>query len=187
MQSEPRAAATTWRNCTRWAPSCRSTAHLADVSDALRALGRTFARHLAAAVGEPYRRAVTGIYARLAATARRALDCRNRPRRRSARRPPYADVGGVQGRSGHPAPLADSRTTRRMLARGRLRALAPGGGLCSASIWPVWTCGRTRTCMSGLWPSCSTPQRPGTGYLALGEDGADRRCLLPRTGQRAAL
>ena len=73
-------------SCARW-PSARPTP-----------------RRIAS--GEPYRLAVSGIYARLTATALRAATSRPRAGR-SARPRPMPSVDGVQGRSRRARPLAD--------------------------------------------------------------------------------
>src|ERR1700738_3221067 len=95
-------------------------AHLADVSDNLRALAELSPKKSPHRSGEPYRLAVSGIYARLTATALK-LDV-GITRRPVGEAPPYADVGEYK---------ADLDILNRSLiannsgviARGRLRLL----------------------------------------------------------------
>ena len=95
-------------------------AHLADVSEELRALAERSPDTSPHRSGEPYRLAVSGIYARLAATAEKLdVEIMRRPVGEAA---PYASVEGVQGRSRRARPLADSNNAR-VIARGRLRLL----------------------------------------------------------------
>ena len=132
-------------------------AHLADVSEDLRALAGTLARHLAA----PERRALSagGIRhlcaarrdrARLEVEITRAAGRRGRALRRCR---------GIQGRSRHAPSLADRQ---QFAASSR----AGGCGCCaapwtaSAFISPASTSGRTPTCMSAPSPNCSTRRRP---------------------------
>ena len=85
-------------------------AHLADVSKDLRGLAERSPDTSPHRKGEPYRLAVSGIYARLTATAARLdveITASGGRRSRSLRQ-----CRGVQGRSRHPLPLADHRTIR---------------------------------------------------------------------------
>ena len=101
-------------------------AHLADVSDELRALAGRSPDTSPHRSGEPYRLAVSGIYARLTATAvRLEVETTRRPVGEAA---PYASVKEFK---------ADLDVLERSLiannsgviARGRLRLVAPGRGL----------------------------------------------------------
>ena len=96
-------------------------AHLADVSEELSTLAERSPDTSPHRRDEPYRLAISGIYARLAATAQSS---RSRSARgRSARRAPYASVGELQGRSRRAASLADRQQRRASSPRGRLRLL----------------------------------------------------------------
>ena len=80
-------------------------AHLADVSDELRALAERSPDTSPHRSGEPYRLAVSGIYARLTATALRLeVETTRRPVGEAA---PYAERDGIQGRSRRARALAD--------------------------------------------------------------------------------
>ena len=82
-------------------------AHLADVSEELRALAGRSPDTSPHRSGEPYRLAVSGIYARLTATALK-LDVEiTRPPVGEAA--PYANVEGIQGRSRCSRPFADRK------------------------------------------------------------------------------
>ena len=71
LQSQPRAAPSISRNCTLLGAELSLAAHLADVSEDLRALAERSPDTSPHRSGEPYRLAVSGIYARLTATAAR--------------------------------------------------------------------------------------------------------------------
>ena len=129
--------------------------------------GRTLARSAPHRRDEPYRRAMSGIYARLAATAC-ARSATPRPRDRAVgEAPPYADAAELVGRPRRRPPLADRDTARRRSrAAGCATCAAPS--TCSASISPASTCARTPTCTSARSPSCSRRRGPGTGYAGAG-------------------
>src|SRR5215475_5905251 len=95
-------------------------AHLADVSDELRALADRSPDKSMHRRGEPYRLAVSGIYARLTATAER-LDVEI-TRRPVAKSEPYLSVKELQSDLDvlHRSLIANNA---RVIARGRLRAL----------------------------------------------------------------
>ena len=124
---------------------------------------------------EPYRRAITGIYARLAATARGA-----RPAATAAasgrRRAALSESGEL---------LADLAVIDRSLtANGSAAWSRPAGcgrcgapSTCSAFISRRSTCAKTPMCMSGWWASCSGLAQPGLGYAALGESERVRLLL----------
>ena len=100
---------------------------------------------------EPYRRALTGIYARLAATLQ-ALTGGEAARHAVAPQDPYNSAGEL---------LVDLRTIeaalveQRCVVRACARSSAPSR--CSASTWPPWTCGRAQTSTSWPWPTCCAP------------------------------
>ena len=107
---------------------------------------------------EPYRRAIVGIYARLAATAW-ALDRLEAPHPPVGPAPAYEAAGELQ---------ADLDTLTNSLDRQRLgrawRAAACGRcaarSTSSASISPRSTCGRIPMCTSASWPNWS--RRPAS-------------------------
>ena len=125
-------------------------AHLADVSKDLRALAERSPDNSPHRSGEPYRLAVSGIYARLAATALKLDVGITRPPVGEAA--PYADVGGVQGRSRHPPSLADLRTIPASSRAGGCGCCA-ARWIASAFISPASTSGKTPPCMSARSPS----------------------------------
>ena len=106
--------------------------HLADVSDDLRALAERSPDTSQHRIGEPYRLAVSGIYARLTATASGWMW--KPPARRSARRPRMP-----MSRSSRPiwmpAPLADIEQFARDRA-GTAALASKGGGLFRLSSGP---------------------------------------------------
>ena len=111
----------------------------------------------------------TGIYARLAATAR-SLDQMEALRHAVAEAPPYCLVRRIRRRSRRHPPFA-----RGAQRRGCWRAAGCAGcaapSACSAFTWRRSTCARTRTCMSASLPNCSPPPGPDIDYLALDEAG----------------
>ena len=112
---------------------------------------------------EPYRQALIGIYARLA--ARRWHAGRDGARRAPhADRPPYATPAPSSSADLDViAPLA--RDARRGAARvAAARAAAPRGAKCSAFTWRRSTCARTPTCTKRSSPICSRARawRPTT-------------------------
>ncbi|MCM8613725.1 phosphoenolpyruvate carboxylase [Accumulibacter sp.] len=94
---------------------------LVSVSEALQALAARSPDASAARSDEPYRRALTGVYARLAATARR-LDGIEPERHAVGEAAPYADAGEYVGELDilHRSLVANGSA---LLARGRLRDL----------------------------------------------------------------
>jgi phosphoenolpyruvate carboxylase len=95
-------------------------AHLADVSEDLRALAERSPDKSPHRTGEPYRLAVSGIYARLTATAHKLdVEISRKPVGEAA---PYAGVKELQGDLDvlHNSLLANNA---RVIARGRLRLL----------------------------------------------------------------
>ena len=95
--------------------------HLVGVSDDLQALADRSPDRSPRRADEPYRRAITGIYARLAATAR-ALDHPELPRQTAGDAPAYASAGELRAELDivHHSLTAHGSTS---LARGRLRLL----------------------------------------------------------------
>ena len=103
---------------------------------------------------EPYRRALIGIYARLAATARE-LGATNILRKEvghadAVRATPPNSRADLQV-------LADSLRANHgaLLVKPRLAGLHARRRASSASTWPRSTCARARTCTSACWPNCS--------------------------------
>ncbi|MEI9983683.1 MAG: phosphoenolpyruvate carboxylase [Aliidongia sp.] len=96
-------------------------ATLVEVSDEVLELAARSPDHSPRRLDEPYRRAITGIYARLAATAR-ALDHAELPRQAVGDAPPYADTAELRAELDivHHSLTANGSAT---LARGRLRML----------------------------------------------------------------
>jgi len=94
---------------------------LVSVSDALHTLAARSPDTAATRADEPYRRALTGVYARLAATARR-LDGIDPDRHAVGESAPYADAGEYAGELDiiHHSLVANGSS---LLARGRLREL----------------------------------------------------------------
>jgi phosphoenolpyruvate carboxylase len=94
---------------------------LVRVSDEAVALAERSPDHSPRRLDEPYRRAITGIYARLAATAR-ALDHAELPRQAVGAAPAYADTAELRAELDivHRSLDANGSST---LARGRLRML----------------------------------------------------------------
>jgi phosphoenolpyruvate carboxylase len=96
-------------------------AHLADVSKDLRSLAERSPDTSPHRSGEPYRLAVSGIYARLAATAAR-LDVEKTTRRPVGEAAPYSNVGEFKADLDilHRSLISNNS---RVIARGRLRYL----------------------------------------------------------------
>ncbi len=127
--------------------------HLAGASPEVMALAEQSPDPSPHRKGEPYRLAVSGIYARLAATAR-AIGI-------ETNRPPVGDA----------APYATAVELRRdldalhasLVANNSLVIARGGCGICaapsivSAFISPRSTCGRTPPYTSARWPNCSKP------------------------------
>ncbi|MET0968345.1 MAG: phosphoenolpyruvate carboxylase, partial [Tardiphaga sp.] len=141
-------------------------AHLADVSDELRALAERSPDPSPHRAGEPYRLAVSGIYARLAATAH-ALELPNR-RAAVGDAGPYATAAEFKADLDvlHSSLVADNSD---VIARGRLRQLRRavdcfGFHLASLDIRQN-SAVHERTIAELI-----DAAMPGTSYLALGED-----------------
>ncbi|MGM4917110.1 phosphoenolpyruvate carboxylase [Tardiphaga sp. 813_E8_N1_3] len=141
-------------------------AHLADVSDELRALAERSPDPSPHRAGEPYRLAISGVYARMAATAH-ALDLPNR-RAAVGAAPPYASATefkadlDVLDRS----LIADNSA---VIARGRLRQLRRAVdcfGFYLASLDIRQNSAVHERTVAELIDAAM----PGTSYLALGEE-----------------
>ena len=96
-----RAAASTWTSCTRWAAELSLTAGArARLGDALRELADRSPDRSPNRQDEPYRRAITGIYARARRDrAQRSTACRGAAPSRSAMRRLIATAAELHGRS----------------------------------------------------------------------------------------
>ena len=132
-------------------------AHLADVSDELRGLAGRSPDSSPHRSGEPYRLAVSGIYARLTATALRLeVETTRRPVGEAA---PYTSVKefkadlDVLDRS-----LIANKSS--VIARGPAAAVAARRGLLRLPSRPGSTSGRIRPCMNARSQNCSTPRSP---------------------------
>ena len=140
-------------NCTCSAASCRSTPAWSGVSEALEALAARSPDRSANRQNEPYRRAITGIYARLAATAR-AFDHLDAPQHAVGDAAPYGDSGEL---------LADLGDHRRLAGRQRVGdpGARAGSRICaalsmsSAFTWRRSICGRIPMCTSAASAKCS--------------------------------
>ena len=132
---------------------------LAPPTPELKAFADSLADPPAHQAREPYRRALTLIYARLAATYQ-ALVGRPAPRLAAARADPYASPDAL---------VADLERLLSSLRR-RTHGRSPAGlcrtssapYACLASISPAWTFGRTRRCMNAWWPSFWRRRAPVT-------------------------
>ena len=136
------------------------SATLSRVTPELAALADRSSDTAAARRDEPYRRAIAGVYARLAKTAE-TLDHVRRVASADRRRAGLRDPGGIRRRS-----RDDLRFARRAAARKSSRAddCARCGvrSTCSASTSRRSTCGRTRTCTSAPSRNCSPPPSPAS-------------------------
>ncbi|MDB5565429.1 MAG: Phosphoenolpyruvate carboxylase [Tardiphaga sp.] len=141
-------------------------AHLADVSDELRALAERSPDPSPHRVGEPYRLAVSGIYARLAATAL-VLDVHTS-------RPPVGDAAPYASAQEFKADLdvldrSLISNNSRVIARGRLRLLRRAAdcfGFYLASLDIRQNSAVHERTIAELMDAAT----PGTSYLALNEE-----------------
>ena len=156
-------------------------AHLADVSEELRALAERSPDTSPHRSGEPYRLAVSGIYARLTATALRLeVETTRRPVGEAA---PYASVEGIQGRSRRARSLADREQFRRDRARPAA-AVAPRGGLLRLPSRPPRHQAEFRRARTH---GRRTDRRRDARHVLSGaERGGPDRAAAERTAQRAA-
>jgi phosphoenolpyruvate carboxylase len=141
-------------------------AHLADVSEELRALAERSPDPSPHRVGEPYRLAVSGIYARLAATAL-VLDVHTS-------RPPVGDAAPYASAQEFKADLdildrSLISNNSRVIARGRLRLLRRAAdcfGFYLASLDIRQNSAVHERTIAELMDAAT----PGTSYLALNEE-----------------
>jgi phosphoenolpyruvate carboxylase len=141
-------------------------AHLADVSDELRALAERSPDTSPHRSGEPYRLAVSGIYARLAATAQKLKVETNRP--------PVGEAAPYTSASEFKTDLdildrSLIANNSRVIARGRLRLLRRAAdcfGFHLASLDMRQNSAVHERTVAELLDAAN----PGTSYLALGED-----------------
>ncbi len=140
---------------------------LVDVSDELTALAESSPDRSPQRRDEPYRRAISGIYARLAATGW-ALDRIEAPRSAVGEAPPYVDAGELASDLDI---IHRSLSTHGLaaLARGRLRGLrraVDAFGFHLASIDMRQNADVHERTLNELFEV----SRPGTGYLGLAEE-----------------
>ena len=133
------------------------------VSGELGELAERSTDHSANRRDEPYRRAIGGIYSRLAETARE-LDQVVASRQPLAEAPPYATAAELAA----DLDIVAARSKRTAAPSSRAGACARCGArsTCSAFIWRRSTCVRIPTCTSARSPNCSRP-RSGVEYLKL--------------------
>jgi phosphoenolpyruvate carboxylase len=141
-------------------------AHLADVSEELRTLAEHSPDRSPHRSGEPYRLAVSGIYARLAATALKlGVETSRAP---VGKAPPYADAREFKA----DLDILDRSliaNNSRVIARGRLRSLRRAAdcfGFHLASLDIRQNSAVHERSIAELVDAAT----PGTSYLALGED-----------------
>ena len=144
------------------------------VSPALHELAERSTDRSANRQDEPYRRAIGGIYSRLAATARE-LDQVVALAAAAGRGGALWRGGGVSRRSRHDRLLAGRK--RRGHSGARAVALAcVARSIVSASISRRSTCGRIRTCMSGPSRNCSRRRLPASNISRSAKRRASRCC-----------
>ena len=114
-----RSSRVTWPSCTPWAPSSRYPPILRRLQKRSRSWHSTAATPIRDAADEPYRRAVIGIYARLAATYEKLIG-HPPPRNASAPGEPYENAEALR------ADLVDIALS---LREGGAGLLATGGAL----------------------------------------------------------
>ena len=144
-------------SCTSSAASFRSPALWSRVSDELNALADRASDPSPNRRDEPYRRAITGMYSRLAKTARE-LDHVVALRHPLTDAPPYASVEELAADLDIVARSLNGERRRDPGARAAAGAAARGRRV-RLSVWRRSTCGRTPTCTSAPSPSCSPPRR----------------------------
>jgi phosphoenolpyruvate carboxylase len=148
---------------------------LVDVSADLKALAERSPDHSTHRREEPYRLAISGIYTRVAATAR-ALDAFEPAIRPIGEAPPYRDAGELKADLDVLARSLDEHRSR-VLARGRLRSLRRAVdcfGFHLASLDLRQNSDVHERTVAELLEVAA----PGTRYAALGEDA--RIALLTR-------
>jgi len=144
-----------------------STTLLIDVSDDLRALAERSPDHNPHRDDEPYRRAIAGLYARLAATAQQ-LDELEAPRHAVGAAAAYANAGEFAGELDvlHRSLLANRSG---LLARGRLRRLRRAVSIFGFHLAPLDLRQNSEVHARSVAELLSVA-RPGTDYLALAEE-----------------
>ncbi|TYO62829.1 phosphoenolpyruvate carboxylase [Bradyrhizobium hipponense] len=141
-------------------------AHLADVSGELRTLAERSPDTSPHRSGEPYRLAVSGIYARLAATAEKLqVEITRRPVGKGA---PYESVKELQGDLDvlHRSLISNNA---RVIARGRLRLLRRAVD-CFGFHLARLDIRQNSAVHERTIAELMDAANPGTSYLALGED-----------------
>ena len=126
-------SASIWTSSIASAPNCRSTGAMSNVSDEVQELAESSPDLSPHRQDEPYRRAITGIYARLAATAAR-LGHGDVARHAVGEAPAYDSARGIRRRSLDPAPLPAleriglpyARPPAQAASRGRCVRLSSG-------------------------------------------------------------
>ena len=148
-------------------------ATLVDVSAELMDLAEHSPDHSPRRLDEPYRRAITGIYARLAATAR-ALDHAELPRQAAGAAPPYKDTAELRAELDivHRSLAANGSVA---LARGRLRMLRRAVELFGFHLAGV-DLRQNSDVHEATIAELFEAAAPGTDYL--GRDEAGRIALL---------
>ncbi|TRZ67042.1 MAG: phosphoenolpyruvate carboxylase, partial [Rhodocyclaceae bacterium] len=144
-----------------------STTLLVEVSDDLQALAERSPDHNPHRDDEPYRRAIAGLYARLAATAQQ-LDQLEAPRHAVGAAAAYASAGEFAGELDvlHRSLMANSSA---LLARGRLRRLRRAVAIFGFHLAPLDLRQNSEVHARSL-AELLLLARPGTEYLALAEE-----------------
>ena len=144
------------------------TDNLVTVSEQLRALAAASPDHSPHRSDEPYRRAISGIYARLAATAR-VLDDLEAPRHAIADAPPYATAGEFAADLEiiHRSLTANGST---LLARGRLRRLRRAVAIFGFHLASLDLRQNSDVHLRTVHELFEAA-RPGTDYAGRGEEG----------------
>jgi len=141
-------------------------AHLADVSEELRQLAERSRDPSPHRSGEPYRLAVSGIYARLAATAEKLkVETSRRP---VAQAEPYADPGEFK----HDLDILDRSlitNNSKVIARGRLRLLRRAVD-CFGFHLARLDIRQNSAVHERTITELVDAAMPGTSYMALGEE-----------------
>jgi phosphoenolpyruvate carboxylase len=154
-------------SCVCSARSCRSTSRLVEVSPSLAELAARSPDRSAFRRYEPYRRAITGIYARLAATAQ-ALDHGDPPQAAVGSATPYAESGELLADL---SLVANSLVANgsELLAKGRLRDLRRAVDVFGFHLAAI-DLRQNSDVHERVVGELLELAQPGTNYLALGED-----------------
>ena len=134
---------------------------------------RALARHLPHRSDEPYRRAISGIYARLSATCRVLLG-KAAPRHPVGEAEPYADAAALAADLEIVHRLAREQRLRAARARAAAPAAPRGGGVRLSPGAGRPAPERRRARAGGGGAAGGGP--PRVDYLALDEEGASRSC-----------